>query len=148
MPNTKLWDNFFATASWLIVIALLVAVVTLFFVDPSGSGPVAQLIGITAAKWFYITVYGTEALVLGYSKVKKKKRLRKQALLAIYLTAIFTSILTLLLSGLGLGLIDNMVLVVLAAGCWLYWKFKTEYITPENFHRAAHALRENRPPVS
>lgn len=143
MRPSVIGDRIFATCSWIIVVALLFGVVTLFFVDPSGNGPVAQLVGITAAKWFYILVYGTEASVLGYAKVKKKKNLRKHALVAIYLTAIFTGILTLMLGGISPNIIDNAVLFVLSGGCWLWWKFKTEYINPDEFNESLLTLRED-----
>lgn len=147
MPDTPKWDRVFATASWIIVLALLYGAVVIWFgATPSGQGPVAKLIGITGSQVFYSSLYGLEALVLGYSKAFKKKRLRKGALMAIYITGFFTSILSIAIAGFTPNVIDNLLLALLAAGCWLYWKFKTEYINPQHFAVLTQDLRDDFPP--
>jgi len=146
MRENKKWDAVFATASWVIVVALVVAVVSLLIQDPSGAGPVSRLLGVTAAKWFYIALYSAEALVLAYSKLWRRKELRKKALVAVYLTGLFTSILTLSIVGITPKIIDNVVLAVVAGGCWLYWKFKTEYIDPRAFDHSVMTMRDDLPP--
>ena len=146
MEDSKFWDGVFSTASWIIVIALFYGAAAVWLVPPSGSGPFAQLLGVTGAQVFYSLLYGTEAFALGYSKFFKKKNLRKNALLAIYLTGFFTSILIIIISGFVPGVIDNLILATLASGCWLYWKFKTEYLTPNQFYNSTCELRDDLPP--
>jgi hypothetical protein len=130
MANYTKWDIFFATLSWIIALSLLFSMIMLWVTPPSGLGPVAKLIGILGAQIFYSGLYGTEALVLAYSKLFRKKELRKKALMAIYLTALFTGILTFILGAPFSGFIDNAILILITGACWLWWKFKTEYIHP------------------
>lgn len=135
MNGTPFWDRVFKTASWIIVAALLISSYTVMFVAlPGNTGPVGSLIGATGAKFFYFFLYLGEALVLAYSKVYKRNKLRKHALVAVYSTGAFTSILT-LVNGWSPKVIDNLVFTFVSAGCWLYWKFKTEYVTSEEFAR-------------
>lgn len=147
MPTTPVWDKVFSTASWLIVVFLFISAYTVMFVaPPAGSGPVAGLIGVVGAKFFYFFLYIIEAAVLAYSKLFKKKNLRKGALVAIYCTGAFTSLLTLAGVGWSTKVIDNIAVTVISAGCWLYWKFKTEYIDPSLFERDVDGLRPDGPP--
>lgn len=142
MTGTPLWDKVFSTASWLIVFFLLTSAFTVMFVaPPAGSGPVASLIGIYGAQWFYFLLYSGQACLLAYSKLFKKKKMRKSVLIFIYLTGAFTSILTLASVGWSSKVIDNIAVTVISAGCWLYWKFKTEYIDPRMFEKDADGLR-------
>lgn len=147
MVGNSKWDRVFATASWIIVIFLFISAYTVMFVSPpAGSGPVASLIGIAGAKIFYFVLYLVEAIVLAYSKFFKKKNLRKHTLVAIYCTGAFTSLLTLVGVGWSTKVIDNIVVTVVSAGCWLYWKFKTEYIDPATFEQDVDGLRSDGPP--
>lgn len=144
--TNRFWDNFFSGVSWIIVASLMVGVVTLFFIVPGSSGPVAQWLGPEGARWFYICLYGLEAVWLTAAKMFKKKTYRKNALLVIYLTGIFTTILSYLGPGLTVKIIDNVVFTIVSAACWLYWKFKTEYINPAAFQAVAATLHEDAPP--
>ena len=145
MNNHPRWDKVFSTASWIIVIALLYGAVAIWFAPPSGAGPVAQLIGSTGSQVFYCALYGIEGALLAYSKFFKRKKLRKNMLMIIYLTGFFTSILILSIAGWSTGLIDNFLLAGLASGCWLYWTFKTEYLTPSQFYDETLELRDDMP---
>jgi len=147
MPNTPFWDKIFSTTSWGLVFLLLFQALTLWTIFPPGpGGPIASAGGILVAKTFYTALYGSQAMLLAYSKWKRRKVMRKHVLMFIYLTGFFTSILTLTLAGWDVRLIDNFVAAVVAAGCWLYWTFKTEYISYEQFERDIDGLREDSPP--
>jgi hypothetical protein len=122
------WDKVFSFASWLIVLALLYGVANLIFLPPTGHGPIAGLVGIHPAQVFYIALYLCEGLALGYSKWKKKDKMRRNVLLVIYLTGFFTSILGFVIGGVSSKLVGNLVIALAAAFCWLHWKFRTEYI--------------------
>lgn len=142
MTQTPTWDRVFAFASWMIVVFLLISAFSVMFVSlPTGTGPVAGLLGITGAKWFYFALYTIEAAVLAFSKLFKRKTLRKHTLVAIYCTGAFTSLLTLAGVGFSPKVIDNISMTVVSAGCWLYWKFKTEYIRDEDFQRDMKELK-------
>jgi len=146
MPNTPKWDRVFSTTSWFLVLLLLFQAVTLWTLfPPSGAGPIAVAGGIFVAKVFYTVLYAGQALLLAYSKFMRRKSMRKNVLMFIYLTGFFTSILTLLLAGWDIRLLDNFVAAVIAAGCWLYWKFKTEYIDASMFERDIEELKRSHP---
>lgn len=131
MPKNINMNKVVALISWLIVLALIYSTISLFITPPSGAGPVAQAFGVTFAKCFYASLYSIEALVLAFAKFTKRNQLRKTVLLAIYLTGFFTLSLTLAIFGPSWGMIDNLIISVAAAVCWLWWKFKTEYVTTE-----------------
>jgi hypothetical protein len=133
MKQTPFWDKIVSTASWLIVVALLYAAVGVWIQPPMGDGPVSQLFGVLGAQVFYSALYVLLSSLLAYSKFKRKNTMRKKVLLATYLTGFFTSLLTVLLVGWNIKLLDNLIIAVCAALCWLYWVFKTEYLTPQQF---------------
>jgi hypothetical protein len=122
------WDTVFSFTSWLIVIALLYGVANLIAIPPTGHGPVANLIGTRPAQIFYIILYLSEALALGFAKWKKKDKMRKRVLLVIYLTGFFTSIIGFVVGGVTSKLIGNLVVAAASAFCWLHWTFRTEYV--------------------
>lgn len=124
----------FKTASWFIVFALIYSAVSVMFDVPSAKGPVAQAIGILGAQIFYAALYVGEAVSLAYSKIWKRSRWRKNTLLVTYLTGFFTSVLIITIAGWNSALIDNLAISAAAAGCWLYWTFKTEYFSTEQFN--------------
>lgn len=147
MIGTPKWDRVFATASWVIVASLLFAAFAVMFISvPGASGPVAGLIGAVGAKWFYFFLYLGEGLTLGYSKIRKKKELRKHTLVAVYVTGAFTSLLTFASVGFSPKVIDNVIFTVVSAGCWLYWKFKTEYVDYSFFEQDIDELRPDPSP--
>lgn len=136
MNTHPFWSRFFSTASWFIVAALFFSATAIWIDTPAPNGPVTQLIGLLGAQIFYCALYGIQALVLMWAKIKPKQRakLRRNTLLVIFLTGVFTTILTYLLNGgFVVAGIDNLLISVAAGFCWLYWKFKTEYLTQEQF---------------
>ncbi len=143
MPDYTRWDKLFATASWVLAAVLLYSAISLWVFPPTGAGPVGELLGILGAQLFYSVLYGSQALLLAYAKVKKKKKMRKYTLMFIYLTGFFTSILSVTLLGWSPKLIDNFALASLAAICWLYWTFRTEYINPTHFQKLSHHLKQD-----
>lgn len=143
-----MWDKVFSTASWILVLVLVFATVSLWTIFPpvSTAGPVVNAAGIIGAKIFYSALYASQAILLAYSKFMKKKNMRKTVLMFIYLTGAFTTILSLVIGGFNYRLIDNLVATIIAAGCWLYWKFKTEYISYADFESDIDQLRNDSPP--
>lgn len=134
------WDNVFSTLSWGIVFFLIWAAIGLWLFPPTGAGPVAGAVGILASQIVYSTIYSVEALVLAYAKWKRKKNLRKKVLLVIYLTGMFTFLLSLSLIGFHWKIVDNFAVSLLAGICWLHWKSKTEYIDPKQFQKIADPM--------
>lgn len=131
MKTSKEMDKVFSTISWVIVVALIFSSISVWFAPPTGTGPIGGLLGVLGAQIFYSVLYSTEAAFLAFSKWKKRRRLRKNTLLVIYLTGFFTTTLTVLGVGWSVKFIDNFVFASCAAFCWLYWKFRTEYFDPE-----------------
>lgn len=142
----RFWDGVFSTASWIVVLALLASSSWLWIHGPTAGGPVTDLLGILGAQIVWSSLFFGEAVVLAYAKWKKKKRLRKQSLMVIYLTGFFTSILSFMLGGLTIRLGIFLVFCFMAAACWLYWTFKTEYISPKYFYDQSVPLRDDLPP--
>ena len=129
---TKL-DRVVSVASWLVVAALLVSIVFLWYTPPSGAGPVAQALGVVGAQIFYTVVYGVEAVLLTFAKLTGRMRLRKASLLAIFFTGAFTLGLTIVILGFSITMLDNMAMFGFAGLCYLYWKIKTEYVSRDDF---------------
>ena len=127
------FDRIVSIASWLIIPALLFSIVGLWISPPTGAGPVAQAIGILGSQVFYTIVYGTEGAVLTWAKLTGRMKWRKAALLAIFLTGLFTFGLTITIIGFSVSMLDNMALFVFAGVCYVYWKVKTEYVSPEKY---------------
>lgn len=135
MKSTPSRDKIFALLSWGIVFMMLYAAVQVSLTSSAGTGPVASAIGITAMKVFYASVYSGQALLLAYSKAFKKKQLRKGILMSIYLFMGFTTLLVIAgPTSMSLLFLDNAVITVVAALCWLHWKFRTEYLNPDEFN--------------
>lgn len=146
MKHNPFWDKVFSTSSWILVGVLVYASLYVVIVPIGVNGPVAQLVGPTAAEWFYFVLYLGHALALAYSKWKKKKKMRKHVLLSIYLVGLFTGILSISIAGFNLlAQWDNLATAVIAAGCWLYWTFKTEYLDPSYFYEETYYLRDDMP---
>jgi uncharacterized membrane protein YfcA len=139
------WDNVFSVSSWVLVVILIITAFSVFVSPALVNGPVAKLIGIYYAEWFYCFMYLSFAVLLTWAKVKKKKKMRKYVLAAIYLAGLFTGFLTLSLGG-GWAAVDNLATATLAAGCWLYWTFKTEYIDHSYFQGLSKEFRDEIPP--
>lgn len=95
---------------------------------------------------FAIDLYGITFFLIGCSllagKWLKKKSLHKFSLLTMYLVCVYVLVLAIMLHGLGWNLLTTVLVGVTAAGLWMRWKFKTEYISTENF-RSAVDMRYN-----
>lgn len=150
MTGTPFWDRVFSTASWLLCIVLAFSAVSLWTVfTPVGVPPGAALVGPVGAlgggkvaiQLVYTVLYAGQSILLAYSKLMKRKNMRKHVLLFIYLTGFFTMVLSALVGGFSLRLVDNVLVSLVAAGCWLYWKFKTEYISIREFEKDIGGLR-------
>lgn len=139
------WDIVVSCFSWLIVLVLFYAAFNIIHLPITGKGPVTQLVGPVAAKVFWTLVYSGEAIALMVAKFYRRKTLRKNVLLVIYLTGIFVSVLSLSINGLGVKTIANIVFTASAAICWLYWKFKTEYVNPKQFRDEIDSMRTDLP---
>lgn len=144
MIGNPAWDRVFKTTSWFIVAALIYSTISLWIDAPSGDGPVSSLISVLGAQIFYSLLYVGESLSLAYSKIKKRYLWRKNTLLVTYLTGFFTFLLTLGIKGWSAALLDNLAISVAAAACWLYWTFRTEYLTNEQLE----AVFNERPKIS
>lgn len=130
-------------AEFLIIIVLTLGGLTLFFADPINTGgPVARFFGTQIALYVYGGVFMFEGLGLLYSKFFRLKRMHKHILLAVYLTMIFVTILEWGLLGWTLALIDQVVVGLLAAACWLRWKTITEYLSPKEIANLRHELKD------
>lgn len=148
MANYRLWDRVFSTISWFIVVGLVFAAASLWLSPPTGLGPIGSWLGVSGAQYFYTVLYGVEALALAVAKLFEKKNARKHVLMVVYLTGFFTSILNLTITGFSPKLIDNLAVSAGAAVCWLYWKFKTEYISANALQEDTLELRDDLPPAS
>jgi len=128
-------DKFFAFLSWLIVFGLLFAAFQVATLPSTGLGPVAQTLGVATMKALYAGIYSFQAILLAYAKLFKKKKMRKGVLMSIYLFMGFTTILSIGISGWTWKFLDNALISITAAACWLHWKFRTEYIDPAEFDK-------------
>lgn len=128
------WDRLVSAASWIIVAILLYGVVFILVHDLNTASPIVQALGVTGTRVVFVTMYAVQSSLLGYSKLFHKNKLRRHTLLFIYLTGFFLSILGFTLNGFSIRLVSNLLLSTLAAVCWLYWKFKTDYITYEELN--------------
>lgn len=127
------WDRVVAGASWVIVAILIYGVVFILVHDLNTASPIVQFLGETTTRVVFVVMYAVQGGLLGYAKLFHKNKLRRHVLLFIYLTGFFLSILGFMLNGVNVRLLSNLLLSVLAAVCWLYWKFKTEYINGDEF---------------
>ena len=125
------WDRVVAVASWVIVLILAYGAAYILLSDLNPNGPIVQLLGVTMTRVVFVTMYSTQAFLLGYAKVKKKDTMRRHALLFIYLSGFFLSILGFYINGFSIRVVSNVVLSTCAAVCWLYWKLRTDYLSHE-----------------
>lgn len=144
MKSSPKRDKLFAGLSWVIVVGMFFAAVQVVMLPSLGTGPVASLVGITAMKAVYATVYASQGALLAYAKLFRRKRLRKAVLMSIYLFMGFTMLLSFGVAGFALTLLDNALIAIIAAICWLHWTFRTEYLNPQEFdaYVASQDLKE------
>ena len=124
----KAVETLFKVAQWVIFFGLLYATINVFLIVPSGAGPMAQIFGNIGAQVVYATLYLTEAISLAVSAIREDVRLRKNTLFVTYVTLLFTTTLSISTNGLGLGMVDNLIIAGLSAISWLYWKFRADYV--------------------
>jgi len=134
MRTSKRWDRVFSTTSWGLVFLLVFMAVSMWWAPPGDGGPIVTLLGLVGAQVFYFCLYLIEASLLAFAKLFKRDKMRKTVLMVIYLTGFFTSIMTFMLAGWAPRLLDNLVVSFVAAFCWLYWTFKTEYVDIGEVH--------------
>ena len=93
--------------------------------DPTGMAIVNNRVTLVAFGLFYLL--SGISLLLG--KILKNRRLTGRSLMAIYLVTLFTVFLEFFAVGTFVSVIDNIVVTAWAAGLWLWWKHKTEWIS-------------------
>jgi len=117
-----------------------------FFANPlSGPSPIYELLAGQEAIYFYALLFFVNGALLVYAKVFKKKKLHLVSLAGMYLTCIYVLILSYLLGVLSLGSLLTVAAGVAAAVCWMRWKFRTEYLNPEQFRESLNDLRDDTP---
>lgn len=116
---------------WLLVVLFVGASVSeLTYAEPAVEGVLSFLFAGPVVSIIYAVWFALMAIALAYSKIRKRKRLHKHALMAMYLTTIYTIALSCAV-GAGFGIIDDVIIGLIAAACWMRWKFRTEYISPK-----------------
>lgn len=131
---------------WLLVVLFFVAaLIEVTTPNPITNGVLGFLLSEPIILVIYATWFALMAFGLAYSKIRKKKRLHKYSLMAMYLTTIYTFVLA-LAGGAGMeSLLDDVIIGIIAAACWMRWKLRTEYINPRKFYDVVWELREDTP---
>lgn len=93
--------------------------------DPTGS----LLVNNRLTLVFFGLTFILSGLSLLLGKITRNRRMVGRSLMAIYLVTLFTVFLELLAVGTFVSVIDNIVITLWAAGLWLWWKHKTEWIS-------------------
>jgi hypothetical protein len=145
----RILDKVQNVVEYLLSIAFIIAALELIGADSLATHGVLSLIfGGHVALYIYMVWFFFIGVTLAYAKIKKKKKLHKHMLMAIYLTTIYTSILSMYVFGFGwTEIIDDVILGALAAVCWMRWKFKTEYINPHQLHSEVKDFGGDPPPL-
>lgn len=89
-----------------------------------GSRPVLIISGII------ITISG---LILMYGRFKRRRKIVGLGLMLIYISFLYTGTLNLLTDQIFIYYVTDFMAAALAAGLWIYWRFRTEYIQPRYF---------------
>jgi hypothetical protein len=128
-------------SEWFLIVLMLAAAVMLLFNAPdvaarmaagTATGPVTNLLGAWGSAIVYAVVWGTEAILLAYAKLTKRQKLRKWTLFAIFITHLFSFVLSLSLRGIGTHIIDNLLITGLSAWLWVRAKLQDEYVEWED----------------
>jgi hypothetical protein len=143
MKVRRVLDGFQAVVEYLLSFAFIISAIGLIGAPPLANHGVLSLIfGGHVALYVYMVWFFFIGFGLIYAKLARKKKLHKYMLMVIYLTTIYTSILSLTVLGFAwTEIIDDVIIGVLAAWFWLRWKFKTEYIDPKDFSSAKRHLQ-------
>lgn len=137
------WLNAVAhVGEWMLIVLFFVAaLIEVTTPNPVTSGVLGFLLSEPIILVIYATWFALMAFGLAYSKIRKKKKLHKHSLMAMYLTTIYTAVLS-VAAGVGLvAIIDDIIIGLIAAACWMRWKFRTEYIGPKQFEDDVRELR-------
>lgn len=125
----------------LIVVWALAGLSEVIYPETLPEGALAFLASSTVG-YVYAVLFIGMAMMLLYSKWFRKPKTHKHALMAMYLTTIYTIVLAVAIFGIGAAYIgDDVVIGAVAAFCWLRWKFKTEYLTRDQFYSKRLPIR-------
>lgn len=136
-------DKVYSFFEYLLVIIFILGAVSLIGAPPlAAEGIVKLMLGGKIAIYFYITWFAILSILLFTAKVFNRKVMHKNTLMLMYLTTIYTAIIATYISGFSLiGIVDDIIIGLVAGVCWLRWKFRTEYIDPTDFHRDIQKIR-------
>lgn len=138
-------ERIISGVEYLISLVFINSGIQLFFLpDIVGNGPLF-ILGHHIALIIYALWFIFWALVLVYTKIFKKRKWHSRTLLILYLTALYTAMLTIAIVG-WVDAIDDIFVALILAACWLRWKFKTEYLSPNYFRKSTEVLRTDLPP--
>lgn len=139
-------DKIYSIVEYLLAGLWLYGGINSFFANPlDGPAPIYDLLASQEAIYVYAVLFFLNGLLLLYAKIFKRKKTHLVALTGMYLTCIYVLILSYLLGVLSGGSLLTVTAGVAAAVCWMRWKFKTEYLSPEQFRDDAVDLRDDTP---
>jgi hypothetical protein len=108
--------------------------------------PLNGALGFIFSSRITLVVFGVMFFVSGvavlYGSIRKRKALVGRGLMFIYLITLFTFLLELVAFPGISNWIDNFVISLVAAACWLWWKFRTEYLSMGEIRRMRQELQE------
>lgn len=116
---------------FLAVVAVVAGTRTALGPSLDAASPLAFIFGGEFAAIIYGALIVLSGLFLAFSKITKKRKLHRHALMAVYLAIILEGFVEFALFGLSLGLLDEATLGLITAWLWIRWKFKTEYLSPK-----------------
>lgn len=132
----------------LIVVFALAAYGEIAYEDAVTEGVLGFLFSDPLITTIYAVWFALLALGLLFAKIRRKKKLHKHVLAAMYLTTVYTISLSWAAFGFGISdVIDDGVIGFAAAVCWLRWKILTEYIDPKQIYNETVEVRDDLPPV-
>lgn len=132
--NKAMKDRIFSIVEYLLSALWIYGGFNTLFADPLNTpSPIYDLLAGQEAIYFYGAFFLLNGLALLFAKVFKRKKIHLIALAGMYLTCIYVLILAYLIGVLSTGSLLTVVSGVAAAVCWMRWKFKTEYLNPEDF---------------
>lgn len=142
----KILDKAASIWEYLIALAFILSAIALIGEPALKGGLMAAVFGSVFAYGVYFAWFMFLGLGLVYVKIRKHKTLHKNMLLLIYLTTIYTAVLSFYFGGIT-EIIDDIIIGTSCAALWLRWKFKTEYIDPRQFHSSVEHFKEDPPPL-
>lgn len=85
-------------------------------------------------------------VALLWGMIKKRRKLTERALVVAYLTGLFTAVVEVVITGSTLNILDNIIIILAAAGMWLWWRLNTLYMRPKDM-AVLDELLDNHPPA-